>query len=73
MDKGERKRKADELRQAWRDFAGGRFEVDGSGGNAGMLLFTDRDGRQWFVGSFRGDADSFVSGVNLALDLLYRE
>lgn len=79
MDGETKRRKAVELRAAWSHFRGGRFEVGDSGGNVGMVMFHDREGRQWFVGSFRSragstdEAERFVAGVNLVLEMIYEE
>jgi len=73
MTDEERKRKARQLRDLLGEYRGGIFALGCSGGNVGMITFHDRHGQEWFIGSFRGDGERFVAGVNLALELLYRE
>lgn len=62
--------KASRLRSLLSRYKGGRFEVGGSGGAAGMVFFIDQEGKSFYIGGFTRDADVIVEALNLTMELL---
>jgi len=59
------------IRTALTPYQGGRFTTGASGGASGVLYFTDKAGREFFIGGLNnGYAQHLTDALNAMLQLL---